>query len=202
MTGSIGRPIRGLEMKLVDDEGKDLGEVYDISGEMCLRGPTIVPGYHKNPKANEEAYDADGFYHTGDIGYCDSATKLWYIVDRKKELIKVRGFQVAPPEIEGILLDHPQIVDCAVIGIECKYSDEATGEVPMAFVVRKPGTREEDLTEDMVKAYVKPKLARFKWLEEVRFVDGIPKSANGKILKRILREQMKTERGGTGIAKL
>ena len=189
VTGSIGRLIPNIDMKLVDDDGTDLGEVYDVRGEMCLRGPTMVPGYHNNPKANAESFDADGFYHTGDIGYCDPATKLWYIVDRKKELIKVKAFQVAPPEIEGLLLDHPNIVDCAVIGVEYKQVGQEATELPAAYVVRRPGTHEQDLTGDMVKDYVKPKLAKFKWLEGgVRFIESIPKSPNGKILKNILRE--------------
>ena len=203
VTGSVGRPLPNIDMKLVDDNGKDLGEVYDTRGEICLRGPTIVPGYHNNPKANAESFDADGFYHTGDIGYCNSKTKLWYIVDRKKELIKVRAFQVAPPEIEAILLDHPKIVDCAVIGVESRQPGEEPTELPRAYVVRRPGTREQDLTEEMVKDYVKPKLARYKWLEGgVRFVDVIPKSANGKILKRILRDEAKKEAASQGVSKL
>lgn len=189
-TGSIGRLVPNLDMKLVDDEGKDLGEVYNVHGEMCLRGPTIVPGYHKNPRANAESFDADGFYHTGDIGYCDAKTKLWYIADRKKELIKVRGFQVAPPEIEGILLDHPDIIDCAVIGIQQKVPDQDPVELPRAYVVRRPGRTEKDLSEAMVKDFVKPKLAKYKWLEGgVYFVEAIPKSANGKILKNVLRDE-------------
>ena len=205
VTGSIGRPIPSVDMKLVDDNGHDMGKVYDVRGEMCLRGPTVVMGYHKNEKANAESFDEQGFYHTGDIGYCDSKTKLWYIVDRKKELIKVRAFQVPPPEIEGILLDHEDIVDCAVIGIEVREEGkgEEVTELPRAYVVRRPGLREQDLTEEMVKEYVKPKLARYKWLEGgVRFMEAIPKSANGKILKRILREEAKAETGTKGKSKL
>ena len=202
-TGSVGRPIPNVDMKLVDDNGNNLGEVYDVRGEMCLRGPTVVIGYHKNDKANAESFDSDGFYRTGDIGYCDAKTKLWYIVDRKKELIKVRAFQVAPPELEGVLLDHPNIVDCAVIGVEIKQPDQDPTELPRAYVVRKPGVKEQNLTEDMVKEYIKPKLARYKWLEGgVRFVEAIPKSANGKILKRILRDEAKNEAGSQGKGKL
>ena len=205
ITGSIGRPIPSVDMKLLDDNGQDMGMVYDQRGEMCLRGPTIVMGYHKADKANAETFDKDGFYHTGDIGYCDSNTKLWYIVDRKKELIKVRAFQVAPPELEGVLLDHPDIVDTAVIGIEVKEKGQAgeVTELPRAYVVRRPGVKEEELTEDMVKEYVKPKLAKFKWLEGgVRFMDAIPKSANGKILKRILRDEAKAEAKTEGRSRL
>ena len=115
----------------------------------------------------------------------------------------MRAFQVAPTEIETILLDHPSIVDCAVIGIESKQPGEEHTELPRAYVVRRPGTREQDLTEDMVKEYVKPKLARYKWLEgAVRFVEVIPKSANGKILKRILKEEAKKEMASAGKSEL
>jgi len=121
----------------------------------------------------------------------------------KKELIKVRAFQVAPPEIEGILLDHPSIVDCAVIGVEHKHPNQEPTELPRAYVVRRTGTTEQDLTEAMVKDYIKPKLAKFKWLEGgVRFVEAIPKSTNGKILKRILREEAILEAAGQGASKL
>ncbi len=85
---------------------------------MCVRGPTITPGYFENEKANAESFDSEGFFKTGDIVYCDKKTKKWYVVDRKKELIKVRAFQVAPPELEAVLLSHPHIVDAAVIGIK------------------------------------------------------------------------------------
>ena len=202
VTGSIGRPIPNVDMKLVDDKGNEI-DAFDTRGEMCLRGPTIVPGYFNDPKANAESFDTDGFYHTGDIGYCDSETKLWYIVDRKKELIKVRAFQVAPPEIEAVLLDHPNVVDAAVIGVERKESNGTTTELPRAYVVRRPGTDEKQLTEEVVKEYVKPKLARYKWLEGgVRFVDSIPKNASGKILKRILRDEAKRENAIIGTSKL
>ena len=203
LTGSVGRLIPNIDMKLIDDNGNDLGEVYDTRAEMCLRGPSMVPGYHKNPTADAESFDADGFYHTGDIGYCDAKTKLWYIVDRKKELIKVRAFQVAPPELESILLDHPNIVDCAVIGVESRKPGEEPTELPRAYVVRRPGTDAHELTEKMVQEYVKSKLAKYKWLEGgVRFVEVIPKSANGKILKRILREDAKKESAGHSTTKL
>ncbi len=126
-------------------------------------------------------------------------------MDRKKELIKVRAFQVAPPEIEGILLDHPVIVDCAVIGVEVREEGQAgeVTELPRAYVVRRLGATEEDLSEKMVQEYVKPKLAKFKWLEGgVRFREAIPKSANGKILKRILRDEAKAEANKESKSKL
>lgn len=175
--------------RLVDESGIDIS-AYDVLGEFCIRGPTVVSGYLDNPTA-DEAFDADGFYHTGDIMYCGSKSKKWYIVDRKKELIKVRGFQVAPPELEAVILSHPQIIDAAVIGVPSPKDD---GQLPRAYVVRRPGEQGDDLVEAEVKQHLASKLAKFKRLEGgVVFVPAIPKNASGKILKRILREDAKKE---------
>jgi 4-coumarate--CoA ligase len=176
-TGSVGYFIANIDAKLVDENGKDVS-AYDVRGELCVRGPTVIPGYFENDKANAESFDNEGFFHTGDIAYCDAKSKKWYIVDRKKELIKVRGFQVAPPELEGLLLGHPDIVDAAVIGIP--VGDDT--ELPRAYVVRRPGSDEKALTEDVVKEWVGSRLARYKRLEGgVKFVDAIPKNASGKV---------------------
>jgi acyl-CoA synthetase (AMP-forming)/AMP-acid ligase II len=162
-----------------------------VRGELCVRGSTVTPGYYKNPEANAQSFDSDGWYKTGDIAYCDEATRKWYIVDRKKELIKVRGFQVAPPELEAVLLSHPQIVDAAVIGITIPGADT---EFPRAYVVRRPGNKGEKLTETDVQKYVLERLARFKALTGgVKFVGSIAKNPSGKILKRVLREDAKKE---------
>ena len=177
------------EDRIVDDNDKEITD-YNVSGELCVRGPTVVPGYHNNPIANE-AFDADGFYHTGDIGYCDAKSKLWYIVDRKKELIKVRGFQVAPSELEAVLLSHPQIVDSAVIGVQFGRDES---QLPRAYVVRRPGLEGRRLTENDVKRHVEQKLAKYKRLDGgVRFVETIPRNASGKILRRILTAEAKKE---------
>lgn len=158
---------------------------------MCIRGPTVTPGYFENPKANAESFDSDGWYKTGDIGYCDEKTLKWYIVDRKKELIKVRGFQVAPPELEAVLLSHPQITDAAVIGVMFPGDN---GESPRAYVVRRPGEEGLKLTEQMVKDYLGSRLAKYKALTGgVKFVDAIARNASGKILKRVLREESKMD---------
>ncbi|OCL09846.1 AMP-binding enzyme [Glonium stellatum] len=189
-TGSVGCFIPNIDVKLVDDEGKEI-TAYDVRGELCVRGPGVIRGYLDNAEANARDFDEDGFFHTGDILYCDSKSKLWYIVDRKKELIKVRGFQVAPAEIEGSLLDHPKIIDAAVIGI---HSPSDGSELPRAYVVRKPG--HEELSEDEVKSHITERLAKYKRLDGgVKFIDVIPKTPSGKILKRILREQAKREVG-------
>ncbi|KAK3058920.1 hypothetical protein LTR09_000485 [Extremus antarcticus] len=192
-TGSVGRPLPNLDMKLVDDEGKDIS-AYDVQGEICIRGPTVVRGYFENPEANARDWDADNYFHTGDIGYCDGKTKNWYIVDRKKELIKVRAFQVAPPELEGVLLSHPDIVDAAVIGVPDPSNKEGS-EAPRAYIVRRDMASSSPSTQE-VDAWMKERLARYKQLVGgVVFVEAIPKNASGKILKRLLRDQAKKEMG-------
>ncbi|KAL4736081.1 hypothetical protein BDV11DRAFT_211572 [Aspergillus similis] len=189
-TGSVGRLIANVEAKLVDDQGKNIS-AYNTRGELCVRGPTVTPGYLNNPAANAESFDEDGWFHTGDIAYCDAESRKWYIVDRKKELIKVRGFQVAPPELEAVLLSHPLIVDAAVIGIKDKR--DYGSELVRAYVVRRPG-KGEGLTEDEVKKYLGQRLAKYKALTGgVRFVESIQKTASGKILKRLLREEAERE---------
>ncbi|GAB1727393.1 hypothetical protein NU195Hw_g7834t1 [Hortaea werneckii] len=191
-TGSVGRMVANMDAKLVDDAGKDISG-FDVRGELCVRGPLTVKGYFENPEANARDWDADGYFHTGDIAFRDGKSKLWYIVDRKKELIKVRGFQVAPPELEGVLLGHPDIVDVAVIGIT--DSAHEGSELPRAYVQRRPGSGGKPSAED-VQVYMRERLASYKALTGgVVFIDAIPKNQSGKILKRILREQAKKETG-------
>ncbi|KAF4627367.1 hypothetical protein G7Y89_g10788 [Cudoniella acicularis] len=199
-TGSVGRIIPNCDAKIIDEHGNDIS-AHDTLGELCIRGPVVVKGYFENPKANAEAFDSEGFFKTGDIVSCSSKDKKWYILDRKKELIKVRGFQVAPPELETVLLSHPQIVDAAVIGVKIRgVRDGDTGEDvehPRAYVVRRPGEEGQKLDETAVKKHCGERLAKYKELTGgVRFVDTIPKNASGKILKRILREQVKAEQDG------
>lgn len=157
-----------------------------------MRGPTVTQGYFNNPEANAQSFDSEGWYKTGDIAYCDEATRKWYIVDRKKELIKVRGFQVAPPELEAVLLSHPYIVDAAVIGISVS---DANTEFPRAYVVRRSGeVGAARLTEADVEQYMLERLARYKALTGgVKFVEFIARNPSGKVLKRILREEAKED---------
>ena len=165
---------------------------YNVTGEICVRGPTIIAGY-LNDSSGNQAFDSEGFYHTGDVGYCDPSSKLWYIVDRKKELIKVRAWQVAPAELEAILLSHPQIVDAAVIGVQFSRDES---QLPRAYVVKRPGPDGNRLNEHEVKTFMESKLAQYKRLDGgVKFVDAIPKNASGKILKRLLRDEATREMG-------
>ncbi|KAH8725360.1 4-coumarate-CoA ligase-like protein [Phaeosphaeriaceae sp. PMI808] len=193
-TGSVGRLLPNHDAKLVDEEGTDITE-FDRAGELCVRGPLIVKGYFNNPEANRLAWDEDGYFHTGDVAMRKKHNGLWYIVDRKKELIKVRGFQVAPAELEGVLLSHPEIGDAAVIGISAGGANTSAGdhgtELPRAYLVTKPGSL---ITEAGIQAYMKERLAGYKQLVGgVKFVDTIPKNASGKILKKDLKAMAKAE---------
>jgi 4-coumarate--CoA ligase len=176
--GSIGVAIPNTEVMVVDPEtGSPLG--LDQDGEIWIRGPQVMKGYLNNPAATAATIDGEGWLHTGDIGHVDSAGH-YYIVDRLKELIKYKGFQVPPAELEALLLTHPAVADAAVIGIP----DEEAGEIPKAFVVLKPGAT---ATDEEIKAHVAAHLAHYKHVRVVEFIDTIPKSASGKILRRQLR---------------
>ncbi len=197
--GSVGSPIQNLEIKLVDEEDNDISNMGGIVGEICVRGPTVMRGYFENEKATKEVFYNDGYIRSGDMGYVDSNTGLWYIVDRKKELIKVRGFQVAPAEIENVLLLHPGILDAAVIGVKVHgvtAPEGSTGDVgeeaPRAYVIRNNGQSGKQIAlpsaEDIQK-FVRERLAKYKALDGgVRIVESIPRNASGKVLKRILKD--------------
>lgn len=179
--GSVGVTAPNTETRIVDMEtGDDLD--IDADGEIWINGPQVMKGYLNNETATRETVDADGWLHTGDIGHIDSDGHL-FVVDRLKELIKVKGFQVAPAELEALLLTHPAVADAAVIG----RNDEQAGEVPVAFVVVKPG---QEATEEDLKAFVSGQVAHYKQISSVTFVEVIPKSASGKILRRLLRDSL------------
>lgn len=176
--GASGTALPNTESRIIDPEnGRDVppGE----TGELWVRGPQVMKGYHNNPAATAATLDADGWLHTGDIGHID-ADGFLTITDRLKELIKVKGFQVAPAELEALLLTHPAITDCAVIGVP----DEEAGEVPMAFVT---GANPPDLAA--VQAHLAPHIVSYKQVRHLRVLDAIPKSASGKILRRVLRKE-------------
>jgi acyl-CoA synthetase (AMP-forming)/AMP-acid ligase II len=180
--GKTGVLVPSTECRIVDPEtGVDLGP--GESGEVWVRGPQVMKGYLNNPEATARTIDSEGWLRTGDIGTMDAEGYL-AIVDRLKELIKVKGFQVAPAELEALLLKHPQIADAAVIPV----ADDQAGEVPKAFVVLHAGPQ-CTLTEADVRAFIHSQVAHYKRLEYVEFVDAIPKSASGKILRRLLVER-------------
>jgi acyl-CoA synthetase (AMP-forming)/AMP-acid ligase II len=179
--GAVGKLIPSTQMRIVslDDPARDAGP--GEHGEIAIRGPQVMKGYLGRPEATAAMIDADGWLHTGDIGHTDGDGWL-FVVDRVKELIKYKGFQVAPAELEALLLTHPGIADAAVVGV---YDDE-NNEVPKAFVVRAAGA--PDLTADEVRAYVAGRVAPYKKVRRVEFIDGVPRAASGKILRRQLRE--------------
>ncbi|EPB79145.1 AMP-binding enzyme [Ancylostoma ceylanicum] len=174
--GSVGTLLPNTEMKIVSC-GKLCGPFE--RGELWIRGPQIMKGYWRRPELTKEMFDSEGFMRTGDIAYYDK-DGYTFICDRDKELIKVNGKQVSPTEIEEVLIAHPKITDCCVIGIP----DEKRGEVPLAFVVAK------SINEDSIHAYVKERLAPYKRLRGgIKFVDVIPRTPTGKTLKRKLKDE-------------
>jgi acyl-CoA synthetase (AMP-forming)/AMP-acid ligase II len=176
--GSVGVLLPNTELRVVDPAtGADLGR--NQTGELVTRGPQVMKGYLNNPRATADMLDPDGWLHTGDLGHVDDDGYV-YVVDRVKELIKYKGLQVAPAELEAVLLAHPDIADAAVV----RSPDEEAGEVPKAFVVaRKPLSAEE------VMAFVAERVAPHKRVRRVEFVDEIPKAVSGKILRRVLMER-------------
>jgi acyl-CoA synthetase (AMP-forming)/AMP-acid ligase II len=178
--GSAGYCLPNTFCKIVDVESKtDLKP--GLEGEVCVRGPQVMKGYLNQPAATAEIIDAEGWLHSGDIGYADEDGAL-FIVDRLKELIKYKGRQVAPAELEAVLLTHPSIADAAVI----PSPDEFAGEVPIAFVVLK-----ENVSAAEILSFVAERVASYKKIRRVEFVDHIPKSPAGKILRRILAQRVR-----------
>jgi acyl-CoA synthetase (AMP-forming)/AMP-acid ligase II len=176
--GSVGRAMPGTELRVVDpDTGADLGA--GERGELWVRGPQTMAGYLHRPDATAAMVDADGWLRTGDLVVVDDDGQV-FIVDRIKELIKVNGFQVAPAELEALLVTHPAIADAAVIA----RPDAARGEAPVAVVVTREALEAEDLMD-----WVARRVAPYKRIRAVRFVASIPRTASGKILRRVLIEQ-------------
>jgi acyl-CoA synthetase (AMP-forming)/AMP-acid ligase II len=174
--GTIGRLIGGTEGRLVDPA---TGEDTDGDGEIWIRGPQVMRGYLGNEEASRATLTEDGWLKTGDIARLEDGA-VWRIVDRVKELIKYKGYQVPPAELEALLLSHPGVADAAVVPIP----DEAVGEAPKACVVAAG----DDLDPDELMAWVAERVAPYKRIRAVEFVDEIPRSASGKILRRLLRE--------------
>ncbi|KAL3435869.1 hypothetical protein BDV09DRAFT_166329 [Aspergillus tetrazonus] len=195
--GSVGKLLPNMEAKYMTmpEDGSEPTEVPTGEvGELYLRGPNVFQGYHNNPAATADSISPDGWFRTGDVGYQDPKGNF-YITDRVKELIKYKGFQVAPAELEGILVDNPAVDDVAVVGVE---SAEHGTEVPVAFVVRSAKSKSSGVSAaeeaKNIAKWLDSKVAHHKRLRGgVRFVDEIPKSAAGKILRRLLKKQAQEE---------
>jgi len=178
--GTSGVTVSNTQSRLVDpDTGEDQG--VGGRGELWVRGPQVMTGYLNNPSATAETIDQQGWLHTGDIAVIDEHGHMT-IVDRLKELIKFKGFQVAPAELEALLITHPKIADVAVIGIP----DDEAGEIPKAFVTTTPG---DSITLEEIQALVSEHLVSYKQIKQFEIIDSIPKSASGKILRKDLRNK-------------
>jgi acyl-CoA synthetase (AMP-forming)/AMP-acid ligase II len=178
--GSVGKVVPGTEVKLIEVGTED--EVAPgKEGELWIRGPQIMKGYLGRPEETADCLDREGWYHTGDVGYVDPEG-YFFIVDRTKELIKYKGLQVAPAELEALLVTHPAVLDAAVV----RKADDEAGEVPKAYVVLKPDDASRATTAEAIMGWVAGRVAPHKRIRHLEFIDQIPKSASGKILRRVL----------------
>lgn len=178
---TVGWPTASTEAKVVSiNDPHNVGLDAETEGELLLRSPSVMKGYLNNREATDATIVDNGWLRTGDIVKYD-ANGDFYILDRAKELIKVKGFQVAPAEMEEVLRGHPKVLDAGVVGVQ----HATDGEVPRAFVVLREG---EHLRGNEIEQYVETKCAKFKWLKGgVKVIDQVPKSATGKILRRELK---------------
>ena len=176
-TGKIGIPFPSTDIILLDEDGHEvaMGE----AGEICAKGPQVMKGYWNQPEETAKVMTADGYFRTGDIGVMDEQG-YFKIVDRKKDMILVSGFNVYPNEVEEVIAAHPQVLECGAIGVP----DEHSGEVVKVFVVKK----DDSLTADDIKAWAKKNLTGYKRPKQIAFVDELPKSNVGKILRKELRK--------------
>ena len=179
-TGSVGRPVSGTSLRLIDADGLEIHQ-DNTNGEIQIKAQNPMKGYLNNALETAETFAPDGYVRSGDIGYVQNGK--WYVIDRTKDLIKVRGWQVSPAEIEASLLEHPSVNDAAVIGVQA--GDVSGDESPVAYIVRNRGMT---LDASEVKAFLASRLARYKQVKDVKFVDLIPRNPTGKILRRVIRE--------------
>ncbi|ASL42146.1 Long-chain-fatty-acid--CoA ligase [Burkholderia sp. AD24] len=175
--GTVGFPVPSTDVLLLDEQDRAVG--VGEAGEICVKGPQVMPGYWNQPEANAKAFTDEGYFRTGDVGVFDAAGFL-RIVDRKKDMVIVSGFNVYPNEVEAVATAFPGVAECACVGVP----DERTGEALKLFVVRAP---EADVTEQALIAHCRAGMAAYKVPKIVRFVDALPKSPVGKILRRELR---------------
>ncbi|CAK7199384.1 hypothetical protein SEUCBS139899_002063 [Sporothrix eucalyptigena] len=185
-------PNTTIKVADLSDEKKELG-AGEI-GELWASGPQIAMGYLNQPEATAETFTSDGFLRTGDVGYIDKDGFV-RIVDRIKEMIKVKGSQVAPAEIEDVLHSHPSVQDCAVLGIPDAYS----GERPKAHIILKSSIEASAALGQELMDYVKERRVRYKWVKEIEFTSDIPKNPSGKILRRVLRERDNGKNNSTNL---
>ncbi|RFU27046.1 hypothetical protein B7463_g9289, partial [Scytalidium lignicola] len=186
--GSVGPSFPNQIVKIMGLDGKEVPSGQE--GEIWIKGPNVFVGYHNNPAATAESLTEDGFFKTGDVGYEDYLGHL-YITDRLKELIKYKGFQVAPAELEGILNGHEMVNDVAIIGV---YDESQATELPLAFISPKPGVEKSVKNEKAIADWLAEKVAYHKRIRGgVRWLDEIPKSPSGKILRRVLKDKLKEE---------
>ncbi|KAL8488855.1 hypothetical protein ACS0TY_024962 [Phlomoides rotata] len=179
--GSCGGVIRNARMKVVDPS-TNTSLPRNRTGEICIRGDAVMKGYHNDPEATKRTIDKEGWLHTGDLGYVDDDDEV-FIVDRLKELIKYKGFHVAPAELEALLIAHPSISDAAVVPMP----DEGAGEVPVAFVIRANAW---NISEQEIKDYIAKQVVSYKRIHRVFFTDNIPKAPTGKTLRKNLRARL------------
>ena len=180
---SVGELLANCEARIMSDDEKHEVPVGQ-RGELWIRAPNVMKGYWRRPDATRATKTSDGWLKTGDIAYVENGK--FFVVDRKKELIKVRGNQVAPAELEALLLEHPAIADAAVIGVQIEGE-----EWPRAYIVQQPGF---SIGTQDIQIFIQERTSRHKWLTGgIQFLDSIPKNPSGKILRKILREQAKTE---------
>ncbi|KAI1431080.1 hypothetical protein GGR50DRAFT_681574 [Xylaria sp. CBS 124048] len=191
--GSTGRLLPNVMARVVDLDGNDVPSGQE--GEIWVKGPNVFPGYLNRPELQKDTFSPDGYFRTGDIGYFDAKGNL-YITDRLKELIKYKGFQVAPAELEGILQGHKEIADACVISA---HDRERETEVPRAYLVLKPDVPRTDAKAKEINAWLNSRVADHKRLRGgIRFIEEIPKNASGKLLRRVLRDQAKAEDRAAG----
>lgn len=177
---STGQVVANIDIKIVSDEGKNLPP--NETGEIYVKANKNWAGYYNNPEATANAYDEQGWNHTGDLGFISSEGNL-YVVDRKKEILKFRGYSYSPSEIESVILELPEVAEVCVFGIP----DDIFLHLPSAAIVKVQGT---EITEDQIKEYVANKMADYKQLRGgVYFTDSLPKTPSGKIIRRLVAEK-------------